>query len=165
MSRCIPLSLAHLLSQSLRLLLIGCQLFLPLLHVSVSLVQGGHQLGVTVLQSEELRLQVQLADGPERGVGVGGQLGMENFYSMQKFLEVHVKQPAAHAGCNLLLVMSIRLIFWLKSHTFSQKPFNGEKQIPDARPFNDSRPVQERLSVTVITLSKKEKGDDFIYSY
>lgn len=60
------MGLAHLLSQSLRLLLVGHQLFLPLFHISVSLVQGGHQLGVAVLQSEELRLQVELTDGPER---------------------------------------------------------------------------------------------------
>lgn len=65
-SMCSAESLFHLLSQSLRLLLIGRQLFLPLLHISVSLVQGGHQLGVAVLQSEKLRLQVELTNGPER---------------------------------------------------------------------------------------------------
>lgn len=60
------MSLTHLLSQSLRLVLVGRQLLLPLFHVSVGLVQGGHQLGVAVLQSEEFRLQVELTDGPER---------------------------------------------------------------------------------------------------
>lgn len=47
---------AHLVSQPLRLLLIGSQLFLPLLHVGVGLVQRGHQFGVAVLQGEELGL-------------------------------------------------------------------------------------------------------------
>lgn len=56
----------HLVSEPLRLLLIRRQLFLPLLHVSVSLVQSGHQFGVAVLQGEELGLQIHLTDGAER---------------------------------------------------------------------------------------------------
>ena len=57
---------AHLVSEPLRLLLIRRQLFLPLLHVGVGLVQSGHQFGVAVLQAEKLRLQIHLTDGAER---------------------------------------------------------------------------------------------------
>lgn len=56
---------AHLVPEPLRLLLVCRQLLLPLLHVGVGLVQSRHQLGVAVLQGEELRLQVHLTDGAE----------------------------------------------------------------------------------------------------
>lgn len=53
---------SHLFSQPLRLLLIGHQLLLPLLHVGISFLQRRHQFCVAVLQGEELGLQVHLTD-------------------------------------------------------------------------------------------------------
>lgn len=53
-SRFVTKWLLYLISEPVRLPLVRCQLFLPLLHVGVRLVQRRHQLGVAVLQSEEL---------------------------------------------------------------------------------------------------------------
>lgn len=55
---------SHLVSEAVRLLLVLGQLLLPLLRAAVGLLQGLHQLGVAVLQGEQLRLQVDLAHGP-----------------------------------------------------------------------------------------------------
>lgn len=57
----------HLFSEAVCLLLVLGQLFLPLLHAAVGLLQSYHQLGVTVLQSKELSLQVYLTHRPEEG--------------------------------------------------------------------------------------------------
>lgn len=60
-----PPGVCHLVSEAIGLLLVLSQLFLPHLHAAVGFLQRFHQLGVTVLQSEEFSLQVYLTHGPE----------------------------------------------------------------------------------------------------
>jgi len=55
----------HLLSEALRLLLVFGQLRPPPLHAARGFLQRLPQLGVAVLQREELRLHVHLTHGPE----------------------------------------------------------------------------------------------------
>lgn len=66
-----PLAARHLVSEAVRLLLVLGQLLLPLCHAAVGLLQSRHQLGVAVLQGEQLRLQVDLAHGPARKFAKG----------------------------------------------------------------------------------------------
>lgn len=61
----------HLVSEAIGLLLVLSQLLLPLLHAAVGLLQRRHQLGIAVLQGEELSLQVDLTHGPEHRTGGG----------------------------------------------------------------------------------------------
>lgn len=55
----------HLISEAIGFLLVLGELFLPQFHAAVGFLQGRHQLGVAVLQSEQLSLQVDLAHGPD----------------------------------------------------------------------------------------------------
>lgn len=61
----------HLLSEAIGLLLVLGQLHLPLLDAAVGLLQRRHQLGIAVLQGEELSLQVDLTHGPDDRTGGG----------------------------------------------------------------------------------------------
>lgn len=55
----------HLIPEAIGFLLVLGELFLPQFHAAVGFLQGRHQLGVAVLQSEQLSLQVDLAHGPD----------------------------------------------------------------------------------------------------
>lgn len=61
----------HLVPEAIGLLLVFGKLLLPLLHAAVGLLQRRHQLGVAVLQGEELSLQVDLTHGPDNRAGGG----------------------------------------------------------------------------------------------
>lgn len=61
----------HLVSEAIGFLLVFRELLLPLLHTTVGLLQRCHQLGIAVLQGEELSLQVDLTHGPDGRTGGG----------------------------------------------------------------------------------------------
>lgn len=69
-------SVRHLVSQAICLLLVFRELLLPLLNAAVGFLQCRHQLGITVLQGEELSLQVNVTHGP------GTQKGHVYFHSL-----------------------------------------------------------------------------------